>query len=178
MSRSYTFEDIANIKAILRRRIDEEIDEARKSGTLDELIDKYGILLGAVEELTFDPHFSKIVVFGQISGKVKDYQIRAKKLGIDPSRIEFIGYMEAKSINTEKYRFNQYVSDIIYGPAPHKLKGIEDYSSFLKKMNEHPDEYPRVIEARDNSNEGSLKISITTFESCLKKTKYYQNSLN
>lgn len=178
MSRNYTLEDIANIKAILRKRLDEEIDDARKSGTLDKLVEKYEIILDTKEELIFDPRYSRIVVFGQISGKVSDYKMRAKKLGIDPNRIEFIGYEDAKSINTEKYRYNQYVSDIIYGPAPHKLKGIGNNSSFLQEMKDHPEEYPRVVEAKDNSNEASLKISITKFDNCLKRTKYYQNIVN
>lgn len=175
MSRSYSFEEIADIKYQFHKLVDREIDEAIRLSTLDELIEKYGLYISEKEEMPFDDFTCKILVFGELAGKVKDYKIRAKKLGIDPERIEFVGYLDSKKINTTIYRNNLNYSDIIAGPMPHKLKGVGDNSSFLAEMKNYPNEYPRVIEARDNSNKNSLKLSITAFESCLKKTKYYRD---
>ena len=175
MASNYTIGDESKIKALMHQKVEKDFLYAKRFNLLDELMEKYEIVLDAKEEIAVDPYRCRILVIGALSCKLKDYQIRAKKLGFDINRIEFIDYVEAKSLDTEKFRNSQLYSDIIYGPVPHKLKGIGESSSFRQEMKDHPEEYPRVVDAKDNSNEASLKISITAFENCLKKTRYYRD---
>ena len=46
-----------------------------------------------------------------------------------------------------------------------------DVSSLLADMKNNPSIYPRVIEASANSK---LKISKTSFETAIRKTRYYE----
>ena len=65
-------------------------------------------------------------------------------------------------------------SDLVFGPTPHKTKGMGDTSSFLALAEINTEQYPRVIRSNANSTEKQLKFSISSFKSCLEKTNYYE----
>lgn len=87
----------------------------------------------------------------------------AKKNGIDPKKIEF-------ELDYEKFKYNMSYSDVLIGPMPHKVKGLDESSSFLSMVREHPEDYPKIIELRD-ANE--LKITKQSFLNGLLETRLY-----
>ena len=61
-------------------------------------------------------------------------------------------------------------SDILIGPIPHKVKGLDESSSFLSMVRKNPNMFPKVIDIR-NSNE--LKIKKTSFLNGILKTRLH-----
>lgn len=166
----YSQSQISNLKIKIIRKIDKEIKLSIENGTLNEVLNKYNIELDEVEYLTCITKRSKILVLGQLSGKVKDYQIAAKKLYISEDNLEFVDYNESKHFNVERLRNSCEYSDIICGPMPHKIKGMGKTSNFIAEMEKNPTEYPKLIKVSSNNN---LKFSISEFKKCIEKTRFF-----
>lgn len=169
--------DKAKIKSRVFAKISNELDNAIRDDELSTFLNKYGIILEEKERLPINTRLAKVLVFGQLAGSKKDYQIVAKKLGINPENIEFLDYQETKRFPAERLRNSMQYSDIIYGPAPHKCAEMGDTSSLLAEIKKNPMEYPRLIEAKSNTAGTNLKISITVFKECIEKTFYYESLL-
>lgn len=167
----YSQSQIAKLKSRIMRKVTTEIELALKNDTMDEILRKYSVEIEDIQYLSGVTRRSKILVLGQLSGKIKDYQITAKKSGIKKENIEFIDYNGAKHLNAVKLRNSSEYSDIICGPIPHKVQGMGDASSLISELEKNPSEYPKLIKA--NANE-SLKFSITVFKSCILKTRFYE----
>lgn len=168
---AYSQSQITDLKTKIIRKIDAEIRVAQRNNTLDELLEKYGIEL---EEITYQSGVtkrSKILVLGQLPGKVKDYQMVAKKLGINENNLEFIDYAGAKHLSAERLRYSCEYSDIICGPIPHKVEGMGDTSSLIAEIERNPSEYPKLIKATISD---CLKFSITGFKEYISKTRYFK----
>jgi len=152
-------------------KVNRELEFAETEEEIKEIMLKYGVVFDD-ELVLFDPRCSKILVFGALAGKEKDYKMVAKKMGIPEDRIIFESdYDKLKTYNTAKLEYSSEYSDIIFGPVPHKQVGIGDKNSFLSKVKENPSRYPRVIEATAN---GQLKITISNFKDLLTKTRYFE----
>lgn len=150
-----------------------ELEIASEQGTVDEVMDEYGVTLeeGA---MPVSKRTSKILVFGALSGKVSDYQMVAKKMGIQSDNLEFaVDYDKLKHFNTTILRDSMEYSDIIYGPAPHKIEDMGDTYSLVAAIEREPEHYPRLIKAVANKE---LKITITNFKESLRKTRYFESS--
>lgn len=167
----YSQSQIADLRAKIIRKINAEIALALKNGTIDELLEKYGVESEEIIYQTGVTKRSKILVLGQLSGKVKDYQMAAKKLGVKEENLEFIDYDGAKHLNVERLRYSYKYSDIICGPIPHKVEGMGNASSFIAEMEKNPAEYPKLIKAKANE---SLKFSVSGFKECILKTRYFE----
>ncbi len=155
----------------LLEKVRHEWDLAVEQNTIDELVEKYGIVLED-NVMPVSKIKSKILVFGATIGKYKDYVMAAKKLGISENNLEFVDdYKDIKAYNTAKLEFSMEYSDIIIGPTPLKLKEMGDTSSLLAKIKNEPDKYPRLIIASANE---SLKITISSFKNALTKTRYFE----
>ena len=113
----------------------------------------------------------KVLVLGSLAGKVKDYQMVAKKMDINPDNVEFVDTYDDKRYNVARLEYSMEYSDIIYGPNPHKQVGMGNTNSFLAEMKRNPDRYPRVIEAISNDK---LKITISGFKSALTSTRFFE----
>lgn len=167
----YSYSAIAEIKAKVFQFVAHELDVAVKNSCVEEFLAKYSIVL----EDTCPPlekRRAKILVFGSLACDQRICKAIANNYGIEFDKIEFISdYDKLKNVDVSKYRYSSIYSDIIYGPTPHKQVGMGDTSSFLAEMKNHPDEYPRVIEAAANKE---LKITKHSFEDALKKSRYYQ----
>lgn len=74
------------------------------------------------------------MVLVQLSGKVKDYQLVAKKLGFNEGNLEFVDYDGAKHLSVERLRYSCEYSDITCVPIPHKVKSMKDTSSFISEI--------------------------------------------
>lgn len=165
----------AKIKSRVFAKVSNELDLAIRDDELDGFLNKYGIILEEKERMPISTRLAKILVFGQLAGSKKDYQMAAKKVGINPDNIEFLDYEETKGFSAGRLRNSMQYSDIIYGPAPHKCTEMGNTSSLLEEIKKNPMEYPRLVEAKSNTMGTNLKISITTFRECIEKTFYYES---
>jgi len=164
-----TQSQISSITAQIMSRIYTEINQAQISNTVGEFLSKYGITIEE-EAVAVDKNRSKILVLGALSGKLKDYQLAAKKLGIPSDNIEFVNdYHDLKNFNVGRLRYNSDYSDIIYGPSPHKQVGMGDTSSMLAEIKKNPSQYPKLHEACAN---GCLKITMENFRRCISGSRY------
>lgn len=167
----YSQSQISDLKSKIIRKINAEINLALKNDTIDELLDKYGVELDEIQYLSGVTKRSKILVLGQLSGRIKDYKMAAKKLGVEDKNLEFIDYNGAKHLNAERLKYSCEYSDIICGPVPHKIEGMGDTSSIITKIEHNPSEYPKLIKVTAND---TLKFSISEFKESILKTRYFE----
>ena len=173
----YSFSEIAKIKAKIFAKIAKELELANKNDEMDEVLDKYGVVLGEEERMPINTRTHRILVIGELAGSKKDYQMVAKKMDINPDNIEFMDYEESKRLDARRLEYSNDYSDIIYGPAPHKINEMGDTNSLLSLIEHNPMRYPRLIRSKTNSTDGRLKISISGFKEYLRKTFYYETLL-
>ena len=150
---------------------------ANKNDEMDLVFEKYGVILDEEERMPINTRTYRILVIGALAGSVKDFQIAAKKIGVNPDNIEFIGYDEAKRLDARRLEYSNEYSDIIYGPTGHSSKEMGDTSSLLALIEKNPSKYPRLIRSKSNSTDGRLKISISGFRDYLTRTYYYETLL-
>lgn len=167
----YSQAQISRIAQKIIAKVRKELEIAQENDNLDELMEKYGI--GFEEEsMPVDSRKSKIIVFGALAGKLKDYIMAAKKLGISQENLVFISdYDELKRYDTAKLEYSLEYSDIIYGPTPHKTIGMGDENSLLAKIKREPNKFPKLQVATAN---GVLKLSIQSFKNALTNTRYFE----
>ena len=102
---------------------------------------------------------------------IDDMRRIAKKNGLNPQLLEFhLDYDRLTNFDFNQFRNNPNYSDIIFGPNPHKVRGIEGYSSAISMMQQEADQFPKLIIA-ETSNE--LKITKTSFTKAIKNTQIY-----
>lgn len=170
----YSSSQISKIIQKIIAKVRRELELAQESNSVKAVMNKYGVTLEE-EAMPVDPKVSKILVFGALAGKEKDYVLAAKKMGINQENIVFVSdYDQLKRYDTAKLEYSTEYSDIIYGPSPHKMTGMGDTSSLLAKIKNEPTRYPRLTIASAN---GALKLSITSFKESLTKTRYYEASI-
>lgn len=167
----YSQSQIADLKTKIIRKINAEIALALKNDTVDELLEKYGVELEEISYQSGVTRRSKILVLGQLSGKIKDYQMAAKKLGVKEDNLKFIDYDGANHLSVERLRYSCEYSDIICGLIPHKVEGMGDTSSFIAEMEKNPSEYPKLIKMTAND---CLKFSISGFKEAILKTRFFE----
>lgn len=161
--------DLVQILDKIYQKLTKEVSSAYYNGNIDELLSKYGI--EEVGHFHYNYNNSKIIVIGESRVNKSDLKYIAKKNGIDPKRIEFeLEYEKLTNYNFEKFKYNMSYSDVLIGPIPHKVKGLDASASFLSMVREHPEDYPKIIELRD-ANE--LKISKQSFLNGLLETRLY-----
>lgn len=162
--------DLVQLLDKIYKKLSKEITNAYHNGNIDELLNKYG-LEDEVEHFYYNCNNSKIIVIGESKISKNDLEIVAKKNGINPNKIEFeLDYEKLTNYDFEKFKYNMSYSDILIGPIPHKVKGLDESSSFLSMVREHPENYPKVIELRDSNK---LKITKQSFFNGLLKTRLY-----
>jgi len=167
----YSTSQIATLRSKILSKINKEIDIAIKNAALDDIFTKYGVTIEENESSIVITNRMKILVLGELAGKLKDYQIAAKRKGIDPTNIEFIDYRQAKHLNAGRLKYSSEYSDIIIGPMPHKIEGMGDATSLLALIEKKPNEYPKLIKAEANNK---LKITISGFSDYLLRTRFYE----
>lgn len=148
-----------------------EFELAEENDSVDYILEKYGITLeeGA---MPVDKRRSKILVFGALAGNISDYQIAAKKMGVNLNNIVFErDYKKLKHYDIGRLKNSVEYSDIIFGPNPHKIEGIDGANSALSYMLREPDKYPRIITSIANE---SLKITISNFRNSISRTRYFE----
>lgn len=163
--------DLVHILDKIYQKLTKEVSTAYYNGNIGELLSRYGFEEEAVGHFHYNHNNSKIIVIGESRVNKSDLEYISKKNGIDPKKIEFeLDYEKLTNYNFEKFKYNMSYSDVLIGPMPHKVKGLDESSSFLSMVREHPEDYPKIIELRD-ANE--LKITKQSFLNGLLETRLY-----
>ena len=143
------------------------ITKANREDRLGELLASLGMsdLLESAED-PYEKRFAgKIIVLGASSVKVDKLRSIARKNGFDPDRFEFhLDYSRLKHFDFGKVRNTMGYVAILAGPMPHSTPGAEEASSFIARVERHPDEYPRLIKLEAGSD---LKITNNSFKHAL-----------
>lgn len=168
----YSGKLISELKQRIIRKISIEVDKANEEDNLECILDKYGIVFEDTLIMPVNTRTMKVIVFGSLAGKKKDYQGILNKLGIDLLNVDFIyNYADLKRYPVASLRHSSQYSDILFGPVPHSQVLMGDTNSFLAAIKRNPSDYPRLQELSAN---GQLKITKTNFESAIQKTRYYE----
>jgi len=167
----YSSEQISEIKSLIIAKVRRDIEIAEVNNDIDKLILDYNISFEQEMKFT-NTRVSKILILGDLAGKSDNYKIAIKKMGINLKNVEFCNdYQKIKRFDLKKLEYSTVYSDIIIGPIPHKVVNLGENSSLVAKLEKEPEKYPKVIRAEANSK---LKITINSLESCIKKTRYFQ----
>lgn len=162
--------DLTELSEKIYQKVLKEVVEASQSNRIDEILKKYG-LESEIEYPYYDINNSKILIVGDSKVSKDDLVGIAKKYGIRENRLEFeLDYRRLHNYNFGKLKNSMVYSDILVGPLPHKVAGIEGFNSFLSMANSCPEEFPKVIRL-ETSNE--LKISKESFKKGLLNTRLY-----
>lgn len=157
------------------QKLVKEITEASYENKIDEVLKKYE-LQDEIEYPYYDIKNSKILIIGDSLVNKNDLINIARKYGIKENRIEFeLDYNKLTNYNFGKLRNSMNYSDVLVGPIPHKVEGIEGYSSFLAMTDAMPEEYPKIIRL-ESSNE--LKITRQSFINGLLNSRLYNDLYN
>ena len=164
--------DLIQLRESVFQKITKELTNAYFNGTIDDFLEKYDLKEENTDEsFYYDSNNAKIIVIGDSRISKSDMEVLAKHNGINPRRIECVlDYEKLTKFNFERFRNNMKYSDILVGPIPHKVKGLDAASSFLNMVNNQPDCFPRAIALRD-ANE--LKITKQSFLNGLLKTRLF-----
>ena len=174
MEYAYTDRQINLIIQKIISKARHELEIANENGTVDELMEEYGVTLeeGA---MPVNPKSSKILIVGELAATKNEYVMRARKLHIPENNLEFEpDYEKLHKLNLTRLEYSDTYSDIIFGPVPHSMAGKGKDTSMISKMEKESDKYPRVIRAIANNE---LKLSITSFSKALRSTRYFETCM-
>lgn len=152
-------------------KVARELEISNRTNELESYLRKIGCGEFIAEHNTEYTHNAKIVIIGESAIDVKEIESVAKKNGINPKRLELcLNYEKIKSIDIRRFEYNCNYSDIIFGPVPHKMVGIDDNSSAIAMIKNSSKAYPKLNLASDGN---SLKITKKSLDNCFKNTQYY-----
>ena len=164
--------DLTELSEKIYQKVLKEVVEASQNNSINELLKKYG-LEDEIEYSYYDLNNSKILVVGDSRVSKDDLTAIAKKYGIRENRLEFeLDYTRLHNYNFGNLKNSMTYSDVLVGPLPHKVAGIDGFSSFLAMVETCPEEFPKVIKL-EASNE--LKITKESFKTGLLETRLYND---
>lgn len=164
--------DLTELSEKIYQKVLKEVVEASQTNSINELLKKYG-LEDEIEYSYYDFNNSKILIVGDSRVSKDDLIGIAKKYGIRENRLEFeLDYTRLHNYNFGNLRCSMTYSDVLVGPLPHKVEGIDGFSSFLAMVEACPEEFPKVIRL-EASNE--LKITKESFKTGLLETRLYND---
>ena len=164
--------DLTELSEKIYQKVLKEVVEASQTNSINKLLKKYG-LEDEIEYSYYDLNNSKILVVGDSRVSKDDLTAIAKKYGIRENRLEFeLDYTRLHNYNFGNLKNSMTYSDILVGPLPHKVEGIDGFSSFLAMVDACPEEFPKVIRL-EASNE--LKITKESFKNGLLETRLYND---
>lgn len=164
--------DLVTISQKIYEKVIKEVSQAYQDNKLEEVLIKYG-LQDKVEYSYYDMNSAKILIVGD-SAISKDLMITlARKCGIRENKLEFeLDYTRLHNYNFGNLRNSLTYSDVLVGPLPHKVEGIEGFSSFLAMADANPKDFPKIT--RLESSNG-LKITKESFKKALLETQLYND---
>ena len=145
--------------------ITQQILLANRTGSLNELLDKYGFNEFIKNNSAYDTEKDgKIVVIGQSEINKNILCGIVKSLGLSRDRFEFcLDYNESKTYNYKNMQYNPKYRVVLFGPVPHSTIGKSDSGSVIAEM-QQKEGYPRVVILNSNN---ALKITKSGFKKAL-----------
>ena len=143
------------------------ITKANREDTLEDLLASLGMsdLLVSENDPYEERFLGKILVVGASAVNVDKLRSIARKKGFDPDRFEFqLEYSRLKHFNFGKIRGSMGYAAILAGPMPHKTPGTDEASSFIARVENNPDDYPKLIKMQAGND---LKITNNSFKQAL-----------
>ena len=163
--------DFKELEEKLIKRIKKELYNANRNNNIDNYLKSIGCEDLVVSYNTIYSNNAKIIVIGRSYIKPDIMRAIAKNNGIDPNRLEIYNdYDKLTNFNINFLRNNMNYCDIIFGPAPHSMEYIGDYTSALSMIKQNSTEFPKLNVANDSNK---LKITKNSFEKCLLNTQCY-----
>lgn len=163
---------LVDILEKIYHKLNKEINEAYYNGTIDDVLLKYG-LQDEIEYYYYDKSNSKILIIGHSMINKNDMINIARQYGINESKLEFkLDYKKLSNYDFSILKNNMNYSDILVGPMPHSVRGINSYSSFLVMTEREPESFPKITKLKD-ANE--LKITKETFKKAILNTRLYND---
>ncbi len=168
----YTDAQKAQILSYAHAYIADQFDWACRHGEIESFIEKYDIPPLDAQPMIVTRDM-KILVVGDIHGRENDYIKAAKEYGLSERNLEFVGYDKIKKFNIAQLEYYNKYSDIICGPIPHKIKGLNGSNSLIGFLENADDKeaYPKLIKAIPEQNSGKPKLTISTFKKALLQTR-------
>ena len=147
-------------------RLLSSLTRANHDGSLPELLESLGLLdLLETSPKESNPFEGRVIVLG--SSTVKEDKLRSmvRKAGLDPRMFEFrLNYDSLKHFDFGKIRHSMGYRAIFAGPMPHSTPGTGGASSFIARVENHPDEYPPMFKLMSGNE---LKITNNSFKRAL-----------
>ena len=164
--------DLTELLEKIYQKVTKEVTEACYNNTVNDVLKKYG-LEDEIEYCYYDISNSKILIVGN-SMIDKDIMVAiAKRNGIKENRLEFrLDYDRLHNYDFGNLKDNMNYSDVLVGPLPHKVEGIDGYSSFLAMAEAEPDRFPKITRL-ESANE--LKITKESFTNGILNTRFYND---
>ena len=167
--------DLIELSEKIYQKVLREVTEANSENKINEILIKYG-LEDEIEYPYYDINNGRILVVGDSRVSKNDLIGIAKQYGIKESRIDFqLDYTRLHNYDFGNLRNSFTYSDVLVGPLPHKVEGIDGFSSFLTMVESNPEEFPMVTRL-ESSNE--LKITKESFKNGLLNTRLYKDLYN
>lgn len=167
-----TPQQLARAESELFARIRAEFEQANDENKIEDCFATYNYIYENEEPMLIQTRTHSVLVLGALGGRKSDYEMAAKKMGIDPEHVIFENdYSRLGRFDTRSLEYSSVYSDIILGPVPHSQEGIGDNSSLRAAILNSPSKYPRLLVNEDSSHR--LKtISISDFRKHLNNTRY------
>lgn len=158
---------IEEIYEVVLEKISNELNIAYQENKLDDFINKYE-LFEDKKSVYFDKYNASILIIGELCFNKDVLYAIAKEKGIKKEQINHLSYDEAKHFDFQSIKGYSRYSDIIVGPAAHKVVGINGYSSLIEMIKNEQEFFPKLTEAR--ASNGKLKITKTSLKNALDNT--------
>ena len=130
--------DLSELSEKIYQKVLKEVVEASYNNRINEVLLKYG-LQDEIEYSYYDINNSKILVVGDSRVNKNDLIGIAKSIGIRENRLEFeLDYTRLHNYDFGNLRNSMTYSDVLVGPLPHRVEGIDGYSSFLAMVEANP----------------------------------------
>lgn len=167
--------DLIELSEKIYQKVIKEVTEASYNNAIEEVLKKYG-LQDEIQYSYYDINNSKILVVGDSRVNKNDLIGIAKKMGIRENRLEFeLDYTRLHNYDFGNLKNSMTYSDVLVGPIPHSVEGIDGFSSFLVMVEAYPEDFPKIIRL-EASNE--LKITKETFKNGLLNTRLFNDLYN
>lgn len=145
----------------------QEVILANRTGRLADVLKKYHIYQEPTDEKYIELHRAKILLVGDMPLKLTQIHGVLKEYALTSEHIEYIDYEQAKTFSWSSLENSMVYTDVMIGPVPHKVMGIDSYGGIISKMEENPDHYPKLHKLMAGHE---LKITKTNITEAIKNS--------
>lgn len=148
-------------------KLAQELILANRTGQLNDVLKKYDIQQETPEESYIELHRAKILLVGDMPMKLTQIHGVLKEYALTPDHIEYIDYEQAKTFAWPALENSMIYTDVMIGPVPHKVTGINSYGGIISKMEDNPHRFPKLHKLMAGNG---LKITKTNLTEAIKNS--------